>query len=170
VAVNGEVSTRPVDLPADHQLLLSVYRSTRQPELELLGWAETELAAFVNFQFEAQSRHYAAYYPRAAHSVVLVDDRAAGRLIVEPSETVLIVDISLLPSFRGAGVGTAVIGRLIEEAERRGVPLTCHVEAANPALLFWRRLGFVPTGGEGAYIALARPAPGSNSRAEQLPG
>ena len=89
-----------------------------------------------------------------------MDGQAAGRLIVEPSETaVLIVDVSLLPSFRGAGVGTSVIARLIEEADRRGVPLTCHVEAANPAVLFWRRLGFVPTGGDGAYVALERPCP-----------
>ncbi len=156
--MNGAVSTRPVDLPADYELLASVYRSTRQPELELLGWAEPEVAAFVNFQFEAQSRHYAAYYPRAGHSVVLVDGHAAGRLVVEHSETaVLIVDIALLPSFRGAGVGKAVVGRLTEEADRRGVPVTCHVEAGNPALRFWRRLGFVPTGGEGAYLALERP-------------
>jgi GNAT superfamily N-acetyltransferase len=156
--VNGEVSTRPVDLPADYQLLASVYRSTRQPELELLGLAELELAAFVNFQFEAQSRHYAAYYPRAGHWVVLVDGHAAGRLVVEHSEpAVLIVDIALLPSFRRAGVGKAVVGRLIEEANRRRVPVTCHVEARNPALLFWRRLGFAPTGGDGVYLALERP-------------
>jgi GNAT superfamily N-acetyltransferase len=158
VVVNGEVTTRPVDGAADYQLLLSVYRSTRQPELELLGWAEPEVAAFVNFQFEAQSRHYAAYYPRAEHSVVLVDGHASGRLVVEPSEAaVLIVDIALLPSFRRAGVGKAVVGRLIEEADGRRLPVTCHVEAGNPAVLFWRRLGFVPTGGEGAYLALERP-------------
>ena len=37
--MHGEVSTRPERLPDDGDFLLSLYASTRQPELAGLGWS-----------------------------------------------------------------------------------------------------------------------------------
>ncbi|HTT91725.1 MAG TPA: GNAT family N-acetyltransferase [Acidimicrobiales bacterium] len=152
------VSTRAVRLPEDAEFLLAVYRSTRQDEITGFGWTGTQADAFVALQYEAQSRHYGACFPDAEHSVVLVDGRAAGRLLVERSESAVhIVDISLLPSFQRAGVGGELVHRLLDEADNRGVAVTCHVYVGNDALLFWERLGFVATEDKGAYIALERP-------------
>jgi len=108
-------------------------------------------------QFESQSRHYASYYPDAEHVVILVDGQPGGRMIIDRREDSLhIVDIALLPAFRGSGVGTELVTELLGEAARRGVPVTCHVEVGNPARSFWQHLGFVEKGGTGAHIALER--------------
>jgi ribosomal protein S18 acetylase RimI-like enzyme len=157
--MNGLVSTRPVRLPADADVLLAVYRSTRQREVDMFGWTDAEADAFVTSQFEAQSRHYRTYYPGAEHSVVLVDGLPAGRLLVERSKSSIhIVDLSLLPAFRGAGVGRELVQTLIGEADARGVPVTCNVEVGNPARIFWQRLGFeARSGEETGYVALERP-------------
>jgi GNAT superfamily N-acetyltransferase len=152
------VATRPARWPGDADFLLDVYRSTREAELALLGWSGAELDGFVKFQFEAQSRHYREYFPDAEHAVVLVGDVPAGRLIVDRSESAThIVDIALLPPFRRAGVGRELVNTVVKEADQRGNPVTCHVEAGNQARVFWEQLGFVARGSDGAYIALERP-------------
>ena len=156
--MNAAVTTRPVQLPEDTELLLAIYRSTRDSEMADFGWTEDEVDRFVTFQFDAQSRYYADYFPEAEHSVVVVDGTPAGRLLVERSgNAVHIVDISLLPSFRRCGVGAELVHGLLEEAKADRVPVTCHVEPGNDARLFWKRMGFVERSGPDAYIALEHP-------------
>jgi ribosomal protein S18 acetylase RimI-like enzyme len=149
---------RPVSMPGDMALLLAIFRSTREPELSLIGWSDEEIDAFVRLQFAAQLRDYNERYPEAEHSLVVAGARPAGRLFVARTEVAVhIVDISLLPSFRGAGLGRSLVQELFDEADARAVPVTCYVEARNEARLFWQRLGFVAQSAEGAYIALERP-------------
>jgi ribosomal protein S18 acetylase RimI-like enzyme len=152
------VSTRPVRLPEDTELLAAIYRSSRENEIAAFGWTEDEVNAFLKFQFEAQSRYFADCFPNAEHSVVLVEGTPAGRLIVEHSENyVHILDIVLLPSFRRGGAGSELVHQLLDEAEGGGVPVTCQVEAGNEARRFWERLGFVARQYNGAYVAMERP-------------
>lgn len=50
---------------------------------------------------------------------------------------------------RGRGVGTALLAALIQEARGRGLPaLSLSVEADNPALAIYRRLGFEVVGAD----------------------
>ncbi len=91
-----------------------------------------------------------------------------GRLIVDRGDDELhIVDIILLPAFRGAGVGTALVRRLLVEADAVGLPVRCEVAFDNAARRFWERLGLITTGTDGVYPALERPGPthsGDNGR------
>ena len=156
--MTGVVTTRPVRVPEDGDFLLAVYRSTREAELLQFGWSAADLDGFVGFQFQAQWRHYQEYFPRAEHSVALVDGVPAGRLIVDWSESAVhIVDIALLPVFRGDGVGRELVNGVLDDAERRGVPVTCNVEVGNEARFFWEKLGFVACSSGGAYTAFERP-------------
>jgi ribosomal protein S18 acetylase RimI-like enzyme len=153
-----DVALRPADLPADDEFLISVYASTRMPELSGLGWPEAQLDAFIRMQFDAQTRHYGAAFPGATHSVIAVGGAPAGRLIVDRADAELrIVDISLLPQFRRAGVGTALVRELLEEADARGLPLRCHVAVGNDALAFWERFGLRARDHDDAYVAMERP-------------
>jgi ribosomal protein S18 acetylase RimI-like enzyme len=153
----GEVRTRAVELPGDAAFLLSVYDTTRRAETSLMGWSDTEMDAFIAMQFDAQTRHYATAFPDATSLVVLVGDVRAGRLIVDRSEErILIVDITLLPEFRGTGVGRELVRPLLEEADAAGLPVRLHVAHDNDARAFWEYLGFVAQGLDGLYVAMER--------------
>jgi GNAT superfamily N-acetyltransferase len=153
----GEVAMRSLT-PADCEFVLSVYASTRADELAALRWSPEQLDAFITMQFDAQSRGYAASFPNAESSIVTVGGVPAGRLIVDRNAAdIRIVEISLLPEFRRAGVGTALVAPLLEEADGAGLPLRCHVAEGNPARVFWERFGFVAGGSDGAYVAMERP-------------
>jgi ribosomal protein S18 acetylase RimI-like enzyme len=110
-------------------------------------------------QFEAQHRHYHENYTATTYEVVLVDGEPAGRLYVARWERELrIVDIALLPEFRGRGIGGGLVRELIEEAGAAGKPVTIHVELENPAMSLYERLGFARKEEVGAYLLLERPA------------
>jgi ribosomal protein S18 acetylase RimI-like enzyme len=153
----GDVRSRPARLPADGEFLLSVYAATRRPELSVLGWSEEQVDAFIQTQYDAQTRHYRNVHPRASHSVVTVAGEPAGRLIVERSdEEIRIVDIALLPQFRRAGVGGELVRRLLEEADAGGLPVRCHVVQDNDARVFWERMGLAAQGVDGMHVAMER--------------
>lgn len=155
--MRDDVSSRRL-CPEDMAFLLSVFASTRSLELDVLAAEGQGPEAFVRMQFDAQSRHYKTSYPGAEHSVVLVNGEPAGRVVVDRSGAeILVVDIALLPRFRDAGVGSALVAGLLEEADAGGLPLRCHVwEGNDGALRFWQRHGLVAQGVEGAHVAMVR--------------
>jgi ribosomal protein S18 acetylase RimI-like enzyme len=147
---------RPVT-PADEPFLLRVYAGTRAEELAAVPWTGEQKDAFVAHQFAAQSAHYAQHYSGLSADVILVDGRPAGRLLVARWEReIRIVDIALLPEFRGAGTGSRLLDRLIAEADAVGKLLSIHVERQNPAMRLYERLGFRPVAEEGVYLRLER--------------
>lgn len=153
------LSFRPMtgeDLP----FLAGLYASTRTGELVQVPWSAAQKAMFLQSQFEAQHAHYQAHYPTAQWWVICRDGTAVGRLYLDhwPHEHRLI-DLALLPAQRGRGYGTAVLRDLIAAAARAGKPLSIHVEADNPAMLLYRRLGFRDAGDHGPYVLMMLAPP-----------
>jgi ribosomal protein S18 acetylase RimI-like enzyme len=127
----------------DEPFLYELYRSTRIDELSQTGLAPDQLEQLIKFQFTAQQHHYREAYADSEHLIVEVEDRPAGRLLVYSSgREVRLVDMALMPEWRGSGIGTELIGRLQEEASAAGKPLTLHVAKSNRALRLYERLGF----------------------------
>ena len=148
------VTLRPLTA-ADEPFLLTLYASTRAEELAAVPWTDEQKAAFVAHQFAAQSAHYAQHYRGMSADLVLVDGAPAGRLLVARWEReIRIVDISLLPAFRGAGAGGRLLAGLIDEARAAGKRLSVHVEQYNRALRLYERLGFRKAGEEGVYLRM----------------
>lgn len=141
----------------DEALLLRVYASTRQAELDLVDWSGAQKEAFVRMQFDARERHYRQHYAGGTFDVVVVDGEPVGLLYVArwPAE-IRIVDVALLPEHRGRGIGTALIEQVLDEGSRSGKPVTIHVERFNAARHLYTRLGFVPLEDKGVYLLLAR--------------
>jgi GNAT superfamily N-acetyltransferase len=143
----------------DRPFMLRLYASVREPELEASGLPREQWGPFVEHQFEAQSQAYEGY-ENTSFEVVLVEGEPAGRLIVARwPEELRVVDVALLPEYRGRGVGGTLMQRLVDEAEERGVKTSIHVERFNPAQRLYARLGFRPVAETGdVYLLLERPA------------
>ncbi len=155
--MHSEVSPRPERLPDDGDFLLSLYASTRRPELTGLGWPEREEDAFIRMQFDAQTRHYRESFPNATYSVICIDGERVGRLIVNRADDeIVIVDLTLMPEFRRVGVGGGLVRCLLNEADAGRLPVRCHVLQGSGARRFWERAGFVAQSGDGVYVAMER--------------
>ncbi len=147
-----QVSLRPVR-PEDDGFLFSVYASSRAEEVAQTGWDEAQKNAFLRMQFDAQRGEYDARFPDAEYDVIVLEGRTAGRVWIGRDEReIRLLDIALLPWAQNRGVGTAVFGRLIEEARASGRRLRHMVFVLNlDALRFYERLGFVVFEDLGGY-------------------
>ena len=150
----AEVSLRDAS-PEDRGFLLQVYSSTRAEELAATGWSDEQKAAFCLMQFNAQDAHYRAHYPRATFQVLESGGSCVGRLYVDRwTKEIRIMDIALLPEFRGRGIGTQILQLLMNEAADSNRTLSIHVERYNPALRLYDRLGFRLVEDKGVYLLL----------------
>ena len=147
----GSVHLRPVT-DDDREFLVDLYGSVRAEELAMVRWEEGQQEAFVRMQFDAQDAEYRRINPNGTFDVIELQGRPVGRLYVDRRPTeIRIVDISLLPQARGAGIGGGLIDELIDEATASGRRLTIHVEIANRAESLYTRLGFVEAYRQGPY-------------------
>lgn len=121
--------------------------------------------AFLTLQFRASQGHRTSF-PDAEFQIVLLDGVNAGRMIVNRTrEELLLVDIALLPKYRNAGLGAALLQRIFDEAAVTKKPLRLHVLKGSRAGRFYHRLGFMKTGETELHFQMewrAPDAPGKN--------
>jgi len=156
------VTLRPIT-EADLGFLLHLYASTRVDELAQTQWTDEQKAAFIVQQFRAQHAWWQEHYTGARFDLVLVDGEPAGRLYVDVWEReIRIVDIALMPAYRGGGIGSFLLRRVFDEGDAAGKPVSIHVEVFNPARRLYDRLGFVEKGAHGdVYVLMERPVGGA---------
>ena len=139
----------------DYNFLVEVYWSTRADELALVPWTIEQQQVFVQSQFAAQQDHYAKKYPTASHDIIMSNGRPVGRLYVARLEQeIRIIDITLLPAARNAGIGSYLIKQLLDEANRSGKMTRIYVEDFNPSLRLFERLGFSPSEQQGIHLLM----------------
>jgi ribosomal protein S18 acetylase RimI-like enzyme len=157
-----DISYRPI-AAAELPFLGRLYASTREEELAITGWPREQIDALLAQQFAAQHKHYTENYPGASFDLVLVSGsgEAIDRLYLDRRETEFrIIDISLLPEWRGRGIGGAILRELLTEADGEGKAVTIHVEAHNPAMSLYLRLGFRHVDDKGVYHLMKWTASG----------
>lgn len=140
----------------DEEFLAELYCSTRQEEFSHVGWDDAQLSQFLVTQYNFQKQSYDQQFPTAEQSVIWVENKNAGRLIVYRSEAqIRLVDISLLPQFRNSGIGTKIITGLMDEANERGLPVALQVAVINQsAFRLYQKLGFRVTAEDAFYLAM----------------
>jgi ribosomal protein S18 acetylase RimI-like enzyme len=90
-----------------------------------------------------QEARFRAHFDPERYQVVVVDGGDVGAVAVEwRAGEVFLADIEILPDWRGRGLGTAVVGAVLADAERRGLPAALQVLKVNPARRPYERLGF----------------------------
>jgi ribosomal protein S18 acetylase RimI-like enzyme len=122
---------------ADRASLASLFRSTR-PELAMLpdGLADMLLAQ----QQQLQALGYRQAFPGAQELIIESAGTPAGRLLLdEQRQHLRVVDIAVLPAFRGRGLARAVLRQLQQD----GRDVLLSVPHDNiPARRLYDSLGF----------------------------
>ena len=153
-ANNSAITCRPVQ-PDDSPFLLELYATTRANEMALVPWTSEQKQAFVSMQFAAQQDHYQKQFSGASHEIVLANDRPIGQLYVARLEDeIRIVDFTITPEQRNAGVGSFLLQRLLDEAAGATKVVKIYVEDFNPSLRLFERMGFTPVDKQGIHLLL----------------
>ncbi|MFH5181688.1 GNAT family N-acetyltransferase [Paenibacillus sp. TAB 01] len=141
---------------ADDELFLyELYSETRRNELSALGWDDSQMNAFLRMQFDAQRHSYRAHYPNLLQRIIFKNEERVGQISSAVTEqSVVLVDIAILPVYRNLGIGTRLLTELKETARQQGKSVRLHVLQHNPAQRLYARLGFGVTGEQFPYVAM----------------
>jgi GNAT superfamily N-acetyltransferase len=134
------ISLRPAR-DGDRDFVERVYFETQRWLIEaLFGWSDDE----------TERANFADSYDAANTQIITVDNEDAGWLTVQRGRDLNLDSIYLAPQQQRRGVGTILIQRLIDEADRSGMLVRLSTAKINPARQLYERLGFVVVG-EGPY-------------------
>ena len=147
---NAVVLRPATDEDYDFQRVL--YHDVRAEEMRNFPFDETQKEAFLDWQFDCQWKHYREHYPTCDWRIIVREGRPIGRLLVDRwPDQIRVVDIALLSTARGSGIGSTLMGKILQEGRSTGRPVTIHVEVFNPAQRLYHRLGFQQVDTSGAY-------------------
>jgi len=136
------VRLRPVT-ERDLSFLFDVVSSSVREQFKLMGGDVRMMEPLLRIQFESQTREYKERFPEAVHYIITLNDLDAGRIYLNRSpEEIRILDLTLLPEYRGKGLGAFVLKVFEEEAARTGLPIRIYVEDGNRSLRLFDRLGY----------------------------
>lgn len=148
------ITLRPATA-ADYHFMRLLYGSTREEEMQRFPFDEHQKREFLDQQFGAQYQHYQLHYPTCERNIIEHEGQPIGRLWVDEwRDQIRIVDIALMPEWRGSGVGTMLLRDVLERGRAAKKPVTIHVEGFNPALRLYERLGFVKVDTNGVYYLM----------------
>ena len=165
----GPVLLRP-EQEGDQPFRFALFCCSRPPEWSRVTLAPDMRDALMRHQFAAQTASYLHQFPNARFDIIEREGAPIGRIVVDRhTASIHIVDLAIVPSRRGRGIGTAIMHALIAEAADRNVPIHLEVGDSNdPSLRLYLRLGFVPIEELPLYIRLAWTPP--RDRAAALEG
>lgn len=150
----GKITTRP-SVAEDSAFMLELYASTSKDELDDLGWSIGGNRTFVIMQAQTEEWNRSRLYPGMDRLTICVDEMPVGRLLVCLRNDILhLVDLSLLPRFRGLGIGTQLVGEILDEARNARVPVKVRVRKNSNSVRFVERLGFGTLTDLGLHVEL----------------
>lgn len=127
-----EISFRPITAE-DYDFLWHLHNSALKKYVdETWGWDE-----------EWQANDFRQKFDPRLGKIIRVDGADAGFWLVDEREhEIFLISIRLLPGFQRKGIGTRLIGELIQNSK---LPVRLRVLKVNPARRLYERLGFVIT-------------------------
>lgn len=133
---------------ADQPLLLRLFVEQRASIFVAAGLDERQVETMLKSQFQFRSHSYAQQHPAAEDRILVTSaGERIGRILIDwTGESARLIDIAILQSHRGNGIGTGVLEKCLDEAAQRGCPLRLTVDRGNPAERLYARMGFTPIG------------------------
>lgn len=139
--------TRRTAGAGDEELLRALFEQSRD-DLAFLP------PALIDLQYRARAAQVGRDHPDASNEVILVDDAAAGSLMIaDDGDAVRVVDIVIAPDHRRRGIAAAVMAQVIESAGDRAVRLSVWSENASARALY-ERLGFAVVSSASGYLEM----------------
>lgn len=109
-----------------------------------------------------QRARFARGFVADAYQMIVVDGRDVGAVsIAWSADDVFVADIEIAAEWRGRGLGSAVLGDILAEARRRGLPARLQVLHGNPARRLYERVGFEAIGETATHVAMRLAPPGT---------
>lgn len=135
---------RPTEA-ADSMLLFELYAAGRVEMLARSGWATPQQRSFFRRQAQNAEAHFARTHPSAETRTICLDGFSAGRLLVDRSDSGYeLLDIAVLPSYRGNGTARRAIQNLVDAAAAQGDKVTvfCCAPKTSTKLSLLENIGF----------------------------
>ena len=136
---------------ADERFLRHLFNAVRAADFAAAGLPQATLDMLLEQQYRAQAMGYTAQFPDAVSLIVLHRDQPVGRVMLTAGgRRWHLIDIVLLPSSRGQGIGRDLIEAIARAAtDKAARELTLSVLFSNAgARRLYARLGFIETGGD----------------------
>lgn len=122
----------------DFERLVALRIETMRPSLERIGRFDSE---------RARQRFRDSFRPGHTRLIVTNDGALAGCVALGPVDDGLRLEhFYIAPAAQGAGLGTAVLRRLLEEATKADMPVRLSVLHQSEAGRFYARHGFAIVG------------------------
>ena len=133
---------------ADQPLLFRLFAEQRAQIFAAAGLDEQQVEAMLRSQFHFRTHSYAQQHPTAEDRILVTSTgERIGRLLIDwTGESARLIDIAILQSHQGIGIGTSILQQCLDEAAQRGCPLRLTVDRGNPAEHLYARMGFTPIG------------------------
>lgn len=130
----GQIELRRASV-GDAEFVYSLVETTMRGYVEQT-WNRWDEQGVRKFFREAESR--------GSLQIVCECDVSIGALAVEKHPThVQLEELFLLPSHQNRGIGSHLVRRIVREAETEKLSVRLRVLAVNPAVSFYKRLGFL---------------------------
>ncbi len=142
-STTGTVGRR-AEQGADEAFRFDLFCASRPPGEDFAFLDGPMRDTLLRQQFAGQTATYRARYPDARFEIVTWDEAPIGRIVTDrTNEALTLVDLALLPAWRGRGIGTGLLMAAFEQARAARVPVRLCASASNAgALRLYRRLGF----------------------------
>ncbi len=133
--------------PQDEPLLFELFAAEKVPEFAAIGLTEAQYRPLLEMQYRGRAISYSAQHPEAESWIICLQQAAeltaVGQyLLVKTPQGSRIVDLAVLPQYRGQGIATQVLQQLAQQSAAAGKALTLRVMKGNQAIRLYTRLGF----------------------------
>jgi ribosomal protein S18 acetylase RimI-like enzyme len=118
----------------DRDFVFELNRTTMRSYVDATwGWDDDEQVVF-----------FGAHFDPERCEIIQAENEEIGVLAVEErADEIYLAEIQLLPQWQGRGIGSAIIGSLLERGATAGKPVTLRVLHSNPrAAELYESLGF----------------------------
>jgi ribosomal protein S18 acetylase RimI-like enzyme len=133
--------------PQDREFLWWLHRETMRDNVhKTWGWDESW-----------QRERFDENFDPARLQIIEYENRAIGYISVErPGDEIFLAAIEVAPEFQNNGVGTYLVGNLLQESDKLNLPARLLVLKVNPARRLYERMGFQCIGETSTHYVMKR--------------